>query len=120
MGWWNGITICRENVLYDLRQWSKIFCSNISSIIASHNRIIIQTTFNNHGCNGRNRAKYPIDNKCLTANIVYNAVVSAHNKLDKKYFGIAETSFKNGFRKHKRDFCPKKTQSSIMNQNWVF
>ena len=36
----------------------------------------------------------PLDNKCLTANIVYKAVVSAPGKPDKKYFGIAKTHLK--------------------------
>ena len=50
----------------------------------------------------------PLDNKCLGANVVYKAVVSAPSKPDKKYFGIAETSFKDSFRNHARDFCRKK------------
>ena len=66
----------------------------MGSVIASHNRRIIQPNSNNHGCNCRNRAECPLDNKCLTANIVYKAVVSAPNKPDKKYFSIAETSLK--------------------------
>ena len=77
------------------------------SVIASHNRRIIQPTSNNHGCNRKNRAERPLDNKCLTANIVYKTVVSALSKPEKKYFDIAETSFKNRFRNHTRDFCQK-------------
>ena len=53
-------------------------------VIASHNRRIIQPTSNNHGCYCRNRAECALDNKFLTANIVYKAVVSAHSKPDKK------------------------------------
>ena len=41
--------------------------------------------------------EYPL-NKCLTTNMVYKAVVSAPSKPDKKYFGIAETTFKERFR----------------------
>ena len=67
---------------------------------------------NNHGCNCSNRAEYPLENKCLMANIVYNAVVSAPSKLDKKYFGIAETAFKDGFRNNTRDFHHKKYVNS--------
>ena len=84
----------------------------MSSVIASHNRRIIQPTFNNHACNCRNRAECPLDNKCLTANIVCKAVVSAPSTPDKKYFGIAETSFKDCFRNHKRDFRHKKYVNS--------
>ena len=50
----------------------------------------------------------PLDNKCLTANIVYKVVVSAPSKPDKKYFGIGETSFKERFRNDATDFNHKK------------
>ena len=83
-------------------------CRNIGSIIASHNRRIIQPTSNNHGCYGRNRAKCPLDNKRLTSNTVYKLMVSAPTKTDKKYFSIAETAFKYRFRNHAKDFCHKK------------
>ena len=63
----------------------------MGSVITSHNRRIIQPIYDNHGCNCRNRAECPLDNKCLTINIAYKVVVSAPSKPDKKYFGIAET-----------------------------
>ena len=84
----------------------------MGSVITSHNRRIIQPTSGNHGCNCRNRAECPLDNKCLTVNIVYKAVVSAPSKPDKKYFGIAETSFKDHFRNHTRGFRHKKYVNS--------
>ena len=79
----------------------------MGSVIASHNRRIVQPT-DNYGCNCRNRAECPLDNKCSTAKVVYKAVVSAPSKPDKKYFGIAETSFKDRFRNHTREFRHKK------------
>ena len=85
-----------------------ICCRNIGSVITFHNRRIIQPTSNNHGCCCRNRAECPLDNKSLTANIVYKTVVSVPSKPDKKYFGIAETSFKDSFRKQTRDFRHKR------------
>ena len=80
----------------------------MDSVIASHNRRITPPTCNNHGCNCRNRDERPLDNKRLTANILYKAVVSAPSKPDKKYFVIVETSFKDRFRNHKRHFRHKK------------
>ena len=80
----------------------------MSSVIASNNRRIIQPTSNNHGCNCRNRAECPLENKYLTASIVYKVVVSAPSKPDKKYFGIAGTSFKDRFINHTRDFHHEK------------
>ena len=79
---------------------------------ASHNRRIIQLTSNKHGCNCRNRAECPLDNKCLTANIANKAGVSRTSKPDKKYFGMSKTSFKDRFRNHTRDFRHKKYVSS--------
>ena len=77
----------------------------MTSVNTSDNQKIIQPTSNNHGCNCRNRAECPRDNKCLTANIVHKLVVSAPSKPDNKYFGIAETSFKDCSRNH---FSPQK------------
>ena len=97
-------------------------CRTMGSVTASHNWRIIQLTSNNHECNCRNRAECPLDNKCLTTNIVYKAVISAPGKPDKKFFGIAKTSFKDCFRNHTRDFCHKKydssTELSITYGNW--
>ena len=89
-------------------------CRNIGSVITSHNRRVIRPTSNNHGCNCRNRAECPLDNKSLKENIVYKhkAVISAPSNQDKKYFGIAETSFKDHFRNHTRNFHHKKSVNS--------
>ena len=42
------------------------------------------------------------------ANIGYKAIVSATNKLDKKYFDIGETAFKEHFTNHTKDFRNKR------------
>ena len=91
----------------------KLSCRNIGSVIVSHNRRIIQPTSNNHGCNCRNRAECPLDNKCLTENILYKAAVSALSRPDKKYFGITETSIKDRFRNHTRDFRHKSMLTAL-------
>ena len=55
-------------------------CKNMGSVIASFNQRIIQLTSNKYRWNCRNIAT--LDNKCLTANIVLKAVVSAPCKTD--------------------------------------
>ena len=67
----------------------------------------MQPVSNNHEYKCRNRAECPLDNKCLTANIVYKAVVSAPSKPDRKCFSNADTSFKDRFRNHTRDIHHK-------------
>ena len=53
-------------------------------------------------------------------NIVYKAVVSAHNKSDKKDFCIAETSFKDRFKKNTRDFRHKKYVNSTERSKYMW
>ena len=61
----------------------------------NHSWSVIQSISNNHDRICRNRVEGPIDNKCLTASIVYKAVLLAPSKPDEKYFGIAEITFKS-------------------------
>ena len=96
----------------DTIKFSYTCCRHIGSVIASHNRRIIQPNSNNHGCNCRNRTECPPEHRCLTANIAYKAVVSVPSKLDKRYFGIAEIAFKDRFRNHTRDFRHQKSVNS--------
>ena len=51
----------------------------------------------------------PLDNKCLTPNIIYEAQISNNtNDEHRKYLGAAETSFKEIYSNHVRDFKHKK------------
>ena len=61
-----------------------------------------------------------LDNKCLTTNIGFKAVVSAPSKPSKKYLGIAETSFKDRFKKHTRDFCKKRYVNSTEHPKYMW
>ena len=56
------------------------YCRNVVSFIASHNRRVIQPTSNNHGCNCRNTAKCPPDDKCLMTKIVHGTMVLVPSK----------------------------------------
>ena len=93
-------------------------CKNMGSVIGFHNQRIIWTTSSNHGCNCRKRAECQLNNNCLMTNIAYKAVVSAPSKPDKKYFSIAETSFKDRFRNRAIDNCHKKYVNS--NDFWKY
>ena len=85
-------------------------CRNIGSVKSSQNWRVFQSISNYYGCNFRNRAECSLDDKYLTAYILYKAVVSALSKPGKRYFGIAETTFKERFRNHTRDFYQKKVR----------
>ena len=68
---------------------------NMKSIISSHNKQILTPKNKQVGCNCRIKNSCPLDNKCLTAPVIYQADVM--NNLDneyKSYLGLEETTFK--------------------------
>ena len=82
---------------------------NMEFLISSHNKQILNPTKEYFGSNCSVRNDCPLDNKCLTPNIVYEAKVSNKtNNECKRYLGASETPFKERFRNHTRDFKHKK------------
>ena len=75
-------------------------------IIQGHNSKILrnnesQETEKTCSCTGMRKYKCPLDNKCLTKCLVYKATVKKSGKF---YNGIAETSFKDRYTRHKHSF----------------
>ena len=72
---------------------------NIKSIINSHNAKILfpKKSTEQRTCNCLNKVNDPLEQKCLTTNIVYKAKVKSSNQdyQEKVYFGSCETTFKN-------------------------
>ena len=79
---------------------------NISSIISAHNKNILNPVSNTeYGCNYRSKESCPLQNKCLTPKIVYQAdVKNLTNDEQKSYYGVTDTPFKERFANHWRDF----------------
>ena len=78
---------------------------NKTNIISSHNEKVTNSDNETNGktCNCRNKSKCPLDKKCLTNKIVYEAEVTNDgiNELSTKvYFGISETEFKSRCNNH--------------------
>ena len=83
--------------------------SNMSSILSSHNLNVIKPKNNNsYGCNCRVKESCPLQNQCLTPEVIYRADIENGKNPDTKcYFGLTGTSFKERFRNHTRDFTHK-------------
>ena len=78
--------------------------SNISSIISSHNKILLRPKTTKNGFSCRTRKNCLLQHQCLTSNKIYQAdVVKNANKGTKNYLGLAETSFKTRFLNHNKD-----------------
>ena len=57
---------------------------NMASIIASHNKVILRPNTQDYGCNFRKKSKCPMQNKCLTPSIIYEAAVPNNNDIFEK------------------------------------
>ena len=89
---------------------------NISSIISSHNCNIFwpkqrrnKGMFSSCGCNCRVTNERPLNGEYQTPSVIYRAdVVNHSNDEEKFYFGSADTTFKERYRNHIRDFKHEK------------
>ena len=76
--------------------------TNIAAIISSHNKQALKPKIESYGCNCRDRDGCPMENQCLTPQIVYRANVSNSKDNETKfYYGLTET-FKKRYGNHKR------------------
>ena len=81
----------------------------MGSKISSHNKQVLQPRNKNYGCNCRKTENCPLDNKCLTPNIIYEAQIANNiNDKHKIYLCAAKTSFKERYSNHTQDFKHKK------------
>ena len=98
------------------RNTVKISCSclrNISSILSSHNRNISSPKQQPFGCNCKVKNEFPLNGQCQTPSVIYSAdVVDDSNDGEKFYFGLADTTFKERYRNHIRDFKHEKYENS--------
>ena len=80
---------------------------NIKSVINNHNmKVLNNTAETEESCNCRNKNNCPLDGKCLTSNIIYEAQITSNqrNYKQKVYIGTAETDFKHRFNNHTKSF----------------
>ena len=72
-------------------------------------------------CNCLNKGTCPLEQKCLTTNIVYKAkVVTSNNQSyqEEDYFCSCETTIKKLFSNHKKSFklCEYKNKTELSNE----
>ena len=87
--------------------------SNVKSIITSHNTRIVRKSqpqdISAEICNCRNKHACPLQNKCMSKDIVYKATISTGNTQGTKhYIGMTSNTFKERYRNHIKSFTHKK------------
>ena len=75
------------------------------SIVLSHSKRLLRPITTEHDCKCQTRENYPLQNQCLTPNLMYqDDVENNSNKGTKICFGLVETSFKEQFQNNNKDF----------------
>ena len=75
---------------------------NMSAVISSHNKSLMRKeTPPDRTCNCRNQDQCPLDKKCLSSNIVYEAeITSQPDNIVRYYRGLCSTKFKERLAVH--------------------
>ena len=77
---------------------------NLNSIITSHNNVVLNMKKdNNRLCNCRNQRNCPLQGRCLIPIIIYEATMKSEGNMI-KYIGLLDTTFKERYRNHVKDF----------------
>ena len=96
---------------------------NIKSTINDHNNKILEPQCKNENkCNCINKESCPLQNECLTSNIIYEATISttSHQYEPKIYYGLCETKFKVRYANHKKSFSNRKynNETELASEYW--
>ena len=97
---------------------------NIKTIINAHNAKILfpKKSTEQRACNCLSKDNFPLEQKCITTNIVYKAKVTSSNGnyQEKIYFSSYETTFKKRFWNHKKSFNLNeyKNETELSNEVW--
>jgi len=97
---------------------------NMKSIINKHNKKVINTANQDSAttdelCNCRKKEQCPLDRKCLTTSIIYNAQITTRNTT-KNYIGLTEGTFKQRYSQHKMTFNNRKYTNSTELSKYVW
>ena len=102
----------------------KLSCSstkNMASLIATHNRSILNPNDQVYGCNCRVRNDCHLQYKCLTSGIVYQKTLTNNNDdAEKIYYGLCETTFKERYRNHTSPFRHDKNRDETKFSNYIW
>ena len=95
---------------------------NVKDIITAHNKRKLRSKDNSTAskeCNCRKPDRCPLDGKCLTNNIVYQAKVTTENRSE-TYIGSTSCQFKTRFNNHTATFRHRDKRNSTELSNYVW
>ena len=99
---------------------------NVENIISSHNKKLLNKKQNTDAkeCNCRSNKTCPLDGKCLTSGIVYQATVthkdSENSEKQATYVGLTENTFKTRFNGHTDSFKHKEKRFATTLSQYIW
>ena len=98
--------------------------ANLGGKIAAHNGKILKDTntvaVSTKECNCRDKKMCPVQNKCLTEGVVYQALVERSDGMTESYVGLTENSFKDRWTKHKSSFKTRNPKNATGLSRYVW
>ena len=91
---------------------------NVNNIISTHNKNILDEDAKQHGtkgniCNYRQKNNCPLEGKCQSKEIVYQATVTTDDSnAQKTYVGLTEGTFKTRYLNHTTSFRNQKSENA--------
>ena len=74
-----------------------------------------------NNCNCRVKEKCPVDNKCQTSSLIYQATVTRHdNNKDETYIGLTDNTFKTRYNGHTNSFRHSNYRNSTALSNYIW
>ena len=98
---------------------------NVKQIISNHNKTILtkesstENTTNN--CNCRVKEKCPVDKKCQTSSLIYQATLTqSDNNKDETYIGLNDNTLKTRYNGHTNSFRHDKYRNPTALSNYIY
>ena len=99
---------------------------NVKNIITSHNKSVLskqatQATTTQKSCNCRQKDKCPVNGKCQTKSVVYQATVTREDtQKEETYVGLTENNFKTRFSNHALSFRSRKLRNATELSKYIW
>ena len=98
---------------------------NIGQIISGHNQTVLrsegQENNKTSSCNCRRNTTCPVDGKCNTKGVIYQATVERKDTGElNKYIGLCDTTFKIRLASHKNSFKDKDKRKSTKLSDYIW
>ena len=97
---------------------------SLKSKISAHNKSCLEKSTQptepiQKSCNCRDKPSCPLNGKCLTSNVVYQATVTSE-KGHETYIGLTGDNFKNWYRNHTASFRDKNKRNATELSKYIW